>query len=75
MKVAFAGSFAVRLAEPVRAQPAVPCELIVDDEARIMPRLADIDGLVSMGFTKLIADNIERIARGEPAVNAINPVA
>jgi phosphoglycerate dehydrogenase-like enzyme len=61
MKVAFAGSFAVRLAEPVRAQLAVPCEVIVDDEARIMPRLADIDVLVSMGFTKEMAEAGRRL--------------
>lgn len=61
MKVAFAGSFAVRLAEPVRAQLAVPCEVIADDEARIMPRLADIDVLVSMGFTKEMAEAGRRL--------------
>jgi phosphoglycerate dehydrogenase-like enzyme len=56
MKVAFAGSFAVRLAEPVRAQLAVPCEVIADDEVRIIPRLAGTDVLVSMGFTKEMAE-------------------
>jgi len=56
MKVAFAGSFAVRLAEPVRAQLAAPCELIAGDEAGIMPHLADTDVLVSMGFTQEMAD-------------------
>jgi phosphoglycerate dehydrogenase-like enzyme len=61
MKVAFAGSFAVRLAEPVRAQLAVPCEVIADDEARIMPRLADTDVLVSMGFTKEMAEAGRRL--------------
>jgi len=56
MKVAFAGSFAVRLAEPVRARLSVPCDVIADsDEARILPRLADIDALVSMGFTREMA--------------------
>jgi hypothetical protein len=53
MKIAFAGPIAVRFADPVKAQLAVPCEVIAeDDEARIMLRLADIDVLVSMGFTK-----------------------
>ena len=55
MKVAFAGSFAVRLAEPVRAQLAVPCEVIAADEGRILPHLVDTDVLVSMGFTKEMA--------------------
>jgi phosphoglycerate dehydrogenase-like enzyme len=61
MKVAFAGSFAVRLAEPVRAQLAVPCEVIADDEVRIIPRLAETDVLVSMGFTKEMAEAGRRL--------------
>ena len=56
MKIAFAGSFAVRLAEPVRARLTVPCDVIADaDEARILPRLSDVDALVSMGFTPEMA--------------------
>ncbi len=56
MKIAFAGSFAVRLAEPVRARLSVPCDVIADDdEARILPRLADANVLVSMGFTRDMA--------------------
>jgi len=56
MKIAFAGSFAVRLAEPVRARLSIPCEVIADDEVGILPRLADADVLVSMGFTKQMAE-------------------
>jgi len=55
MKIAFAGAFAVRLAEPVRAQLSLPCEVIADDEAGIIPRLADAEVLVSMGFTREMA--------------------
>jgi len=55
MKIAFAGSFAIRLAEPVRARLSIPCEVIADDEAGILPKLADVDVLVSMGFTKQMA--------------------
>ncbi|MEO8652174.1 MAG: hypothetical protein ABI391_07705, partial [Hyphomicrobiaceae bacterium] len=55
MKVAFAGSFAVRLAEAVRARLSVPCDMILDDEAGILPHLADVDVLVSMGFTQEMA--------------------
>jgi phosphoglycerate dehydrogenase-like enzyme len=51
MKVAFAGPFAAQLAEPVRARLSLPCEVIVDDETGIIPRLADVDVLVSMGFS------------------------
>jgi len=56
MKIAFAGSFAIRLAEPVRARLSIPCEVIADNEAGILPKLADVDVLVSMGFTKQMAE-------------------
>lgn len=55
MKVAFAGSFAVRLVEPVTARLSIPCEVVADDESRILPHLADADVLVSMSFTKEMA--------------------
>src|ERR1700740_3547770 len=55
MKAAFAGSFAARLVEPVRARLTVPCEIIAGDEAGILDRLGDADVLVSMAFTKELA--------------------
>lgn len=62
MKIAFAGSFAVRLMESVRARLSIPCEAIVDDnEAAILPRLADADVLVSMGFTRAMAEAAPRL--------------
>jgi len=56
MKIVFAGSFAVRLAEPVRGRLSIPCEVIVGEEAAILPQLADADVLVSMGFTRQMAE-------------------
>jgi phosphoglycerate dehydrogenase-like enzyme len=56
MKIAFAGSFAVRLAEPVRRRLSIPFEIIESDEARVLPQLADADVLVSMGFTRQMAE-------------------
>jgi phosphoglycerate dehydrogenase-like enzyme len=56
MKVAFAGSFAMRLAEPVRSQLSVPCDVIAGDEARIVAQLSETDVLVSMDFTKEMAE-------------------
>ncbi|MEQ1717200.1 MAG: 2-hydroxyacid dehydrogenase [Hyphomicrobium sp.] len=56
MKVAFAGSFAVRLAKPVRSQLSIPCDVVAGDEAGIVAELADTDVLVSMGFTKAMAE-------------------
>lgn len=56
MKVAFAGSFAGCLVEPVRTRLSVPCDLVADDETRILPHLHDADILVSMGFSARMAD-------------------
>jgi phosphoglycerate dehydrogenase-like enzyme len=61
MKVAFAGSFAPRLAEPVRAQLTLPCEIVLGDERAIIAQLADVDVLVSMGFTVAMAAAAPRL--------------
>ena len=61
MKVAFAGAFAAQMAEPVRARLSLPCEVVVDDEAGIVPRLDDVDVLVSMGFSAVMADAAPRL--------------
>jgi phosphoglycerate dehydrogenase-like enzyme len=50
MKVVFAGSFAVRLADPVKRRLKDPCEIVTGDEAAVLGQLADADVLVSMGF-------------------------
>jgi phosphoglycerate dehydrogenase-like enzyme len=55
VKAAFAGSFAVRLAEPVRSRLTLPCEIVTGDEAGILHQLRDAQVLVSMGFTKEMA--------------------
>jgi phosphoglycerate dehydrogenase-like enzyme len=55
MKIAFAGSFAVRFAAPVRDRLSIPCEIIADDETKIVAQLADADVLVSMAFTQEMA--------------------
>lgn len=55
MKVAFAGSFAVRLIEPVCKRLTIPCEIVSSDEAGILDQLGDADVLVSMAFTKEMA--------------------
>ena len=52
MKVAFAGTFAARLEERVRAHLAIPCDVIVDDEKGIVSRLPEADVLVTLAFTR-----------------------
>ena len=61
MKVAFAGSFAASIAEPVRARLALPHELVVGDETAIVGQLADVDVLVSMSFSAIMAEASPRL--------------
>jgi phosphoglycerate dehydrogenase-like enzyme len=61
MRVAFAGSFAAQFAEPVRTRLTLPCEVTVCDEADIIPRLADVDVLVSMAFSAHMAEAAQRL--------------
>jgi len=51
-RVAFAGTFSATLEQPVRTHLAIPCDVIVGDEAGIVPRLSDVDVLVTLGFTR-----------------------
>jgi phosphoglycerate dehydrogenase-like enzyme len=61
MKVAFAGAFAARIAEPVRSHLTVSCDVVADDEVGIIPHLADVDVLVSMGFSAQMAAAAPRL--------------
>lgn len=60
-RIAFAGTFASTLAAPVRARLGIPCDIIVADETQIIPRLADVDVLVSMSFTREMAAAAQRL--------------
>jgi phosphoglycerate dehydrogenase-like enzyme len=51
LRVAFAGTFAGSLVPRVRAHLAIPCDIVVTDEAEAVSRLADVDVLVTMAFT------------------------
>jgi phosphoglycerate dehydrogenase-like enzyme len=55
MKAAFAGSFAVRLVEPVQRRLKIPCEIVTGDEASILRVLGEAEVLVSMAFTREMA--------------------
>ena len=61
LRVAFAGTFAASLADPVRAGLDTPCELIVADEAGILARLPEVDVLVTMGFTRAMGAAASRL--------------
>src|SRR3989442_3086304 len=55
LKVAFAGTFAATLEPAVRSHLAVPCEVIVGDEAGIVGTLGDVDALITLAFTREMA--------------------
>jgi phosphoglycerate dehydrogenase-like enzyme len=61
MKVAFAGSFAARLVEPVRKQLKPCCEIVTGDEIAILQELRDAEVLVSMGFDAAMASAAPRL--------------
>jgi len=52
MHVAFAGTFSRSLEARVRAHLDLPCDITLADEAGIMGKLATVDVLVSLAFTR-----------------------
>ena len=52
LKIAFAGAFAARLADPVRGYLTAPHDIVVADEAGIISQLGDTDILVSLAFSR-----------------------
>lgn len=61
LRVAFVGTFAARLEKPVRAHLGIPCDLIADDESGIVARLAEVDVLVTLGFTRAMGAAARRL--------------
>src|SRR5882762_5310120 len=61
LRVAFAGTFSATLDPSVRAQLGVPCDVILTDEASAASRLADVDVLVTMGFTREMGEAAKRL--------------
>jgi len=51
LRVAFAGTFPASLEQPVRRHLTTPCDIIAASESDILPKLSEIDVLVTMGLT------------------------
>jgi phosphoglycerate dehydrogenase-like enzyme len=51
LRIAFAGTFAAHLVEPVRAQLDTPYDVVVADDAGIVSQLPDVDVLVTLAFS------------------------
>lgn len=60
-RVAFAGTFPRTLAQPVQSRLNVACDVIQADEAEIVHRLADVDVLVTMAYTREMAGVARRL--------------
>jgi len=55
LRVAFAGTFSATLEPAVRTRLATPCDVVVTDESGVVPRLSDIDVLVTLVFNREMA--------------------
>ena len=55
LRVAFAGTFAATLEPAVRARLTMPCEVVLADESAIAGKLADVDVLITLAFTREMA--------------------
>jgi len=62
LRIAFAGTFAARLAPPVGALLPPDCDIVVTDEPGVVGHMGDLDVLVSMAFTREMADAARRLA-------------
>src|SRR5262249_43243340 len=61
LRVAFAGTFSATLEPAVRARLAAPCDVVLGDEVGIVPRLSDVDVLVTLAFTREMAAAAKRL--------------
>jgi phosphoglycerate dehydrogenase-like enzyme len=61
LRVGFAGTFAARLEERVRAHLAIPCDVVVDDERGIVAQLPTITVLVTLSFTREMGSAAKRL--------------
>lgn len=61
LRVAFVGGFAACFVEPVRPRLETPCELLAGEEREVLPRLADVDVVVSLAFTPAMGAAARRL--------------
>lgn len=61
VRIAFAGPFARHFEGPVRQYLAIPCDTVTADESGIASRLADVDVLVTLAFTRAMGEAARRL--------------
>lgn len=59
--VAFAGTFAASLETRVRSHLGVPCDVVVADETGVVAKLADVEVLVTLAFTRAMGTAARRL--------------
>ncbi len=60
-RVAFVGALAASFAGRVRAHLAVPCDIVLTDEAEVVSRLPEVDVLVTLVFTAAMGVAAKRL--------------
>jgi phosphoglycerate dehydrogenase-like enzyme len=61
VRIAFAGTFAASLETRVRSYLAVPCDVLLADEASVVGKLGDVDVLITLAFTREMAGAARRL--------------
>jgi len=61
LRIAFAGAFSARLEAGVRAHLNMPCEVVIADEAEVVAKLAHVDVLITLAFTREMAGAAGRL--------------
>jgi phosphoglycerate dehydrogenase-like enzyme len=61
VRIAFAGTFSATLAPAVRARLELPCDVVLEDETGIVPRLSEVDVLVTLAFTREMGAAAKRL--------------
>lgn len=61
LRVAFAGTFAASLEPRVRSHLTVPCDVLVADETSVVGKLGDVDVLITLAFTREMAEAAQRL--------------
>lgn len=52
LRIAFAGTFAAHLENPVREHLGMPCDVVAADEVEIVSKLQDVDVLIALAFSR-----------------------
>ena len=61
LRVAFVGALSASFADRVRAQLAVPCDIVLTDETQVVSLLPEVDVLVTLVFTGAMGAGAKRL--------------